>query len=145
MYETSITVERIKLMAKQNGIVVKTMLEDCGLNKNVLSSMQSRGSWLQSNSLAKIADYLNCSVDYLLGRTDNPNVTADTYINGDNNNNGTQAINGSVSVTASSDSGRKDTLTEQFIQKFEQLDFDEKVDVMQYVKDIKKSPSEGGN
>ena len=145
MYETSITVERIKLMAKQNGIVVKTMLEDCGLNKNVLSSMQSRGSWLQSNSLAKIADYLNCSVDYLLGRTDNPNITADTYINGDNNNNGTQAINGSVSVTASSDSGRKDTLTEQFLQRFDSLSFEDKLAIMQHVQDIKKSPSDDGN
>lgn len=48
------------------------MLEDCELSKNTLSSMQSRGSWLQANSLAKIADYLDCSVDYLLGRADTP-------------------------------------------------------------------------
>ncbi len=73
MYETSKTVERIKLTAKQKRITIKTMLEDCELSKNALSSMQSRGSWLQSNNLAKIADYLDCSVDYLLGRTDNPN------------------------------------------------------------------------
>ena len=36
--------------------------------------MQSRGSWLQANNLAKIADYLDCSVDYLLGRTDCPDL-----------------------------------------------------------------------
>ena len=29
-------------------------------------------SFPQSDSIAKIADYLDCSVDYLLGRTDNP-------------------------------------------------------------------------
>lgn len=74
MYETSKTVERIKLVAKQKGITIKNMLEDCALSKNALSSMLSRGSWLQSNNLARIADYLDCSVDYLLGRTDNPEI-----------------------------------------------------------------------
>lgn len=71
MYETSKTVEKIKMIAKSKGISVKDLLESCELNKNTLSSMTSRGSWLQANSLAKIADYLDCSVDYLLGRTDN--------------------------------------------------------------------------
>lgn len=28
----------------------------------------------KADTLAKIADYLNCSVDYLLGRTDNPEI-----------------------------------------------------------------------
>ena len=144
MYNAQLTISRIQSIIKKRGLTQKEVLSRCDINENTLKRMTDNKG-MSSFYLAKIADYLNCSVDYLLGRTDNPNVTADTYINGDNNNNGTQAINGSVSVTASSDSGRKDTLTEQFIQKFEQLDFDEKVDVMQYVKDIKKSPSEGGN
>ena len=74
MYISRATAERIKLIAKSKNIVVKNMLEDCGLNKNTISTMISRGSWLQANSLAKIADYLDCSVDYLLGRTDNPEI-----------------------------------------------------------------------
>ena len=134
MYETSITVERIKFIAKQNGISVKTMLEDCGLNKNTLSSMQSRGSWLQSNNLAKIADYLNCSVDYLLGRVDTPNGTYS--INNHNTTvNGTQAnvINNNTVPE------KPDNITEQFFEKFETLSFEEKVDTMQYVnKNYKK-------
>ena len=73
MYKTNITVERIKFLAKQKDCKISDMLNTCELSKNALSSMQSRGSWLQANNLAKIADYLDCSVDYLLGRTDNPN------------------------------------------------------------------------
>lgn len=72
MYLSVNTAERIKLIAKSKNIIVKDMLEKCELNKNVLSTMISRGSWVQANNLAKIADYLDCSVDYLLGRTDNP-------------------------------------------------------------------------
>ncbi len=70
MYNAQETAGRIKNTAKKNNILIKNMLEECGLNKNTISSMLSRGSWLQANNLAKIADYLNCSVDYLLGRTD---------------------------------------------------------------------------
>lgn len=74
MYNSQDTVNRIKLSARSKNIAIKDMLLACELNKNTLSSMQSRGSWIQANSLAKIADYLNVSVDYLLGRTDKPEV-----------------------------------------------------------------------
>lgn len=72
MYNAQETAEKIKTQAKSKNVLIKDMLDDCKLNKNTLSSMLSRGSWLQANNLAKIADYLDCSVDYLLGRTDNP-------------------------------------------------------------------------
>ena len=74
MYISANTAERIKLLAKSKNIAIKDMLADCELSKNALSSMLSRGSWLQANNLARIADYLDCSVDYLLGRTDNPDI-----------------------------------------------------------------------
>ena len=74
MYNAQETADRIKASAKSQNILIKNMLEDCELSKNALSSMLSRGSWLQANNLARIADYLDCSVDYLLGRTDNPEV-----------------------------------------------------------------------
>lgn len=61
--------------------------------------MQSGGSMPKSDNLAKIADFLNCSVDYLLGRTDNPNIGGtEAYIGGDNN--GIQALkNGTVIIS----------------------------------------------
>ena len=74
MYESTTIANRIKLRAKQQGVHIKTVLDGCGLSKNTLSSMLSGGSTPKSENLAKIADYLDCSVDYLLGRTDNPEV-----------------------------------------------------------------------
>lgn len=74
MYEPVPIAERIKLVAKQKKISILDMLRECGLSKNTLSSMLSGGSTPKSENLAKIADYLGCSVDYLLGRTDNPEV-----------------------------------------------------------------------
>ncbi|MDO4175043.1 MAG: helix-turn-helix transcriptional regulator [Eubacteriales bacterium] len=71
MYESSTVAENIKKTAKSANIQLKDMLLDLHLNKNTLSNMYN-GSMLKSDSLARIADYLGCSVDYLLGRTDNP-------------------------------------------------------------------------
>lgn len=74
MYEATEIANRIKLRAKQQGLQLKVVLEECELSKNAISSMLSGGSTPKSENLGKIADALNCSVDYLLGRTDNPEV-----------------------------------------------------------------------
>ena len=68
------TANRIKVTSKSRGISISKLLSDCSLNKNALFTMQSSGYYPRVEALAKIADYLDCSVDYLLGRTDNPNV-----------------------------------------------------------------------
>lgn len=127
MYIPQRTVERIKKIAKEKGIATTIMLQECELNKNTLSSMNNRGSWLQADSLAKIADYLDCSVDYLLRRTDNPELSKESYyINGDNN--GIQSNKGSVSI----ESKRKNDIEEEFMQAFEKLELSDKVDVMSF-------------
>lgn len=72
MYESDKIAGRIKELAKSKQIPIKTLLDECRLSKNTLSSMLSGGSTPKSENLAKIADYLDCSVDYLLGRTENP-------------------------------------------------------------------------
>lgn len=64
----------IKELAKSKSIAIGKMLTDCGLGINTLSSMQSGGYYPRLEAINKIADYLDCSVDYLLGRTDNPEV-----------------------------------------------------------------------
>lgn len=73
MYESTKIAENIKLTAKIKGKQLKEMFATLNLNKNTLSNMYN-GSMLKGDSLAKIADYLDCSVDYLLGRTDKPEV-----------------------------------------------------------------------
>lgn len=73
MYEPEKIAESIKAIAKSKKLPLKDMLLTLELNKNTLSNMY-KGSTLKSDSLAKIADYLDCSVDYLLGRTDVPEL-----------------------------------------------------------------------
>ena len=73
MYITQDIAFRIKSTAKLKQITMKQLLAECDLNINAVSEF-SKGKNLSCISLAKIADYLGCSVDYLLGRTDNPEI-----------------------------------------------------------------------
>lgn len=71
MYCSDELVSRIKSEAKKQKIKLRDLLVSCDLGINALSQLSDKKG-LSSVSLAKIADYLDCSVDYLLGRTDNP-------------------------------------------------------------------------
>ncbi len=73
LYNSPDMASRIKARAKQLKRPLKDVLVNCGLGSNTLSHML-HGRALASDSLARIADELDCSVDYLLGRTENPAI-----------------------------------------------------------------------
>lgn len=66
MYLSADVAERIKKIAITRNISLKEVLEKAGLNKNTLTNFKT--SMPKADNLAKIADVLDCSVDYLLGR-----------------------------------------------------------------------------
>lgn len=72
MYISSEIAIRIKALAKVKGVSVKKLLEDVGLGYNTMSNLKT--SMPKADNLARIADYLDCSVDFLLGRTDVPDI-----------------------------------------------------------------------
>lgn len=71
MYDNQQIAERIKARSKAQKIKLKVMLGELGLGINAISEF-SKSKHMSCISLARIADYLDCSVDYLLGRTDDP-------------------------------------------------------------------------
>ena len=73
MYRRKDLVYRIKYRARKKKILIKDMLKECELSINTINQITDKKG-VSSFSLAKIADCLDCSVDYLLGRTDNPDV-----------------------------------------------------------------------
>lgn len=86
LYNSSDIANRIKLQAKKKNIKIKDLLTVCELGINTVSKM-SNGTDIYSKNLAKIADSLECSVDYLLGRTDNPTINKPIFENSLANNN----------------------------------------------------------
>lgn len=66
MYISSTIADRIKLASKKRGVTVKQMLLDVGLGPSTMTNFKT--SFPKTDTLARIADYLDVSVDYLLGR-----------------------------------------------------------------------------
>lgn len=70
MYNSQEVVLRIKKVLKIKGISIGTLQAECGLGKNAITQLASSQEGMKSKNLYAIAEYLNVSVDYLLGRTD---------------------------------------------------------------------------
>lgn len=73
MYDTQKIAERIKMRLREKRIHMKDMLSDLGMGINAISEF-AKGKQMSCIALARIADYLDCSVDYLLGRTETPEI-----------------------------------------------------------------------
>lgn len=123
MYNAQNLGERIKRQAREKNILIRDLLTSCDLSINTISQMTDKKG-LSSFSLAKIADYLDCSVDYLLGRTDEPHMRAKKICNhgnsvafGDSCNNNSVEI-GNVKEHDESESKNED---EELLQLFHSL------------------------
>ena len=68
--------EKIKELCQKRGISINSLEETLGDSRNTIYSMKSKKP--NAERLQEIADYFNVSTDYLLGRTDNPNIAGDT-------------------------------------------------------------------
>lgn len=73
MYNSQKLTQNIKSQAKEKNINLRDMLIACNLGINAINQISDKKG-ISVFSIAKIADHLNCSVDYLLGRTDNPQI-----------------------------------------------------------------------
>ena len=65
---------RLKEIRKSKGISQLKMAMDLNTSQNTISRYETGDREPGINELIKIADYFNVSVDYLLGRTNNPNI-----------------------------------------------------------------------
>ncbi|MDE5620782.1 MAG: helix-turn-helix domain-containing protein [Ruminococcus sp.] len=71
MYNPQITVDRIKELRTIKGISLAELNEACGLNKNTITVSANSKTGLSAKILSDVSKFLGCSVDYLLGETDN--------------------------------------------------------------------------
>lgn len=79
MYDSQNIAFLIKKTAKSKNITIKQLLETCNLNINTISEL-SKGKQISYLNFATIADCLDVSVDYLLGRTQSPNIDSNDRI-----------------------------------------------------------------
>ena len=59
---------------QEKDITPYRIAKETGISQGLMSRYKNGKKTPSAESLVKIADYLNVSVDYLLGRTDNPEI-----------------------------------------------------------------------
>lgn len=77
-YSSITLAERIKDTAYSKNIAVKPMLKELNISINFIQQMSHDNRQPRIEAIARIADYLQVSVDYLLHRTDIPQGTTDS-------------------------------------------------------------------
>ena len=65
---------RLKELRVKRGISQLKLAMDTGLNQNIVSRYESGAREADYATLIRLADYFDVSIDYLLGRTDNPRM-----------------------------------------------------------------------
>ncbi len=65
---------RLKELRKKKGISQLKLALDLNINQNSISRYESGTREADYATLIRIADYFNVSIDYLLERTDNPQI-----------------------------------------------------------------------
>lgn len=123
MYNSTEIANNIKKIAKDKGIVLKTMFYEIGIGENTMSNFKK--SMPKVDTLGKIADYLNVSMDYLTGRTTEP---AQQNINHGN-------IEGSQGNTYNLDKSsiKLNGLQKEMVEAMEQLPKSKQLEALQEV------------
>lgn len=65
---------RLKYLRKQRNISQLKLAMDLNISQNSISRYETGEREADYKTLIMIADYFNVSIDYLLERTDNPNI-----------------------------------------------------------------------
>lgn len=65
---------RLKELRKKRGISQLRLAMDLGMNQNSISRYESGEREADYQTLIRLADYFNVSIDYLLERTTNPRI-----------------------------------------------------------------------
>ena len=68
------TLDRIKKISKQRGFSLTKVNDMANLGTNTIYSWKHKEPGI--NNLKAVANVLNVSVDYLLGKTDNPSTSS---------------------------------------------------------------------
>lgn len=94
-----VNLDNLFFIIKEKGLSASKVSDDTGISTGNISDWKKGRSMPTATKLDILANYLDCSVDYLLGRTDNPEVTYNNHaLSGDG---GVAVAGGNANITIS--------------------------------------------
>ena len=112
----------------QKGTKPNPLAKELNLASGSMTTWKN-GKIPNGETLIKIADYLDVSVDYLLGRTETPDKYKSSITTGDIQGNN----NANMNVNSSKQSNEFDATTIQIAEAFQKLDIFGKAEVMNLI------------
>lgn len=64
----------IKSLCNNKAVSISKLLNDCEIRKSFIYDLEKRKYTPSAEVMERIANYFGVSIDYLLGRTDNPEI-----------------------------------------------------------------------
>ncbi|MDE7105241.1 MAG: helix-turn-helix domain-containing protein, partial [Ruminococcus sp.] len=125
MYNPQTTYLRIKNLADIRGISISRISEECQINKNTIAQSANSQDGMKAKKLFDISKCLNCSVDYLLGKSEDPTGHLRYSIGNNNGNN-----NGTITNHVNGSEPNNNDISEEMIKKFNSLYFYNKARVI---------------
>lgn len=122
-------IERILQIMDSKHLNQTELCKILGIKDSTFSSWKTRGTDPPAKYLVLICEFLGVSVDYLLGRTEEPQriqINSSNVVNGDNGNNSPLTVK-----------NNQDEMSIELLKKFNELSFDEKIEVFNYIKSRK--------
>ena len=126
-------------LLKQKKITAKQLSIDTGISSGNISDWKSGRSMPTAVKLVQIADYLGCSVDYLLGRTNMPQIYSNNVIHtGDIT--GSHNVNLNINSKNTSKNATKNTSsdTSELVELIESLPLLKRAEAVIYLNNLKE-------
>ena len=74
MFSKNIFCERVKLLREANNLTQKQLAKNINISDKTISMIETKQRAATIEVMYALADYFNVSIDYLVGRTDNPEI-----------------------------------------------------------------------
>lgn len=78
MEKKSIVSQRLGLIRNKKGLTQQELAEKLGFSRDTITKWENGERQIKATDLAKICEALDCSADYLIGRTKEPTTDKDT-------------------------------------------------------------------
>ena len=121
-------------LLKEKGISNYEMSRRTGISDSLIGYWRKGERVPKADNLVTIANFLEVSTDYLLGRTDSEVISSSNSIN-----NQAQSFQGTqTNIISPETSSKTDNVTAKFLEIFSNLDFQDQLDTMNFVMERSK-------
>lgn len=132
-----VKLDNLFFIIEEKGLTAKKVSEDTGISSGNISDWKSGRSMPTANKLDILANYLDCSVDYLIGRTNIPNAINTLEFTGDISNSTIGAIGVDTNNSILINSGNTlDEMSKEIIRILSSLPLKERLKLLTIIYDF---------